>query len=204
LLLVLGATLCAPAHGAEAYLFLDENGVQVISNAIPPHLARKGYRVIDSETLRTLRVVPPEATPAADAVAAAVPAPQERARGRTDEQLLELYGTVEDVTAARDRKLHDLGAEIERVVSQMETDARQKRKLESEAAERERSGLDNAALNESIEALEQRLANAESDLERRRREQQIAANDFAYEIERMECLTGRASGTTCAPESGPH
>jgi DNA-binding transcriptional MerR regulator len=198
ILITLALCCCARAYAGETYIFTDENGVQVISNAIPPHLARRGYKVVDSDTLRTLRVVPPESTPATPGAAPGDPATEGRTRHRTDEQLRTMYASVEDLRAARDRKLRDLDVEIERVEAQLESERAQNEKFEQQAAAWERSGMGGTpGLRENIQKLEQRIAQHEEDLEKRRRERDSEETNFQYEIRRMECLTRTRSGPEC-------
>lgn len=195
--LTLGGSVAAQA--GETYIFKDENGQQVISHSIPPHLARNGYKVVDSDTMRTIRVVPPEASTAESGEASNGESTPVRSRHRSDEQLLAFYSSVEDVKSARDRKLHDLDVEIGRIESQLESDAMQREKLEKQAAESERSAMGgNSTLPDSIQKLEERITNHRDDLEKRRREHEAEALNFQYEIERMECLTRRRSGPECS------
>jgi hypothetical protein len=193
--------LCAgvAAHAGETYIFKDEHGVQVISNAIPPHLARNGYKVVDSATMRTIRVVPPESADAAASASAASEAPEGRTRQRSDEQILALYSSIDELQSARNRKLRDLDVEIGRVEAQIESDTAQREKLAAQAADWERSAIKGtSALRESILKLDQRIAQHEQDLEKRRRERESEERNFAYEIQRMECLSRIRSGPECS------
>jgi hypothetical protein len=193
--------LCAGvgAHAGETYIFKDEHGVQVISNAIPPHLARNGYKVVDSATMRTIRIVPPELAGAATSAGAASEAPEGRTRQRSDAQILALYSSVEEIRSARNRKLRDLDVEIDRVESQIESDTAPRDKLAAQAADWERSAIKGtSALRESILKLDQRIAQHQQDLEKRRRERESEGSNFEYEIQRMECLTRIRSGPECS------
>lgn len=188
-------------HAGETYIFKDEHGVQVISNSIPPHLARNGYKVVDSATMRTIRVVPPEPAGAPTGASASSDASESRTRQRSDEQILALYSSIEEIRSARTRKLRDLDVEIGRVEAQIESDTAQRDKLAAQAAEWERSAIKGtSALRESILKLDQRIAQHQQDLEKRRRERESEGSNFEYEIQRMECLTRIRSGPECSAQ----
>lgn len=89
-----------PAQAIELYRYVDEGGAVVFDrHGVPPHLIGNGYEVLNDKG-RVLRVVAP--APTADE-RQRLRAEAERASG--DARLLRLYGSVEEVEAARQRKL---------------------------------------------------------------------------------------------------
>jgi chromosome segregation ATPase len=190
--------LALPVAAAEWFKYENEDGVPVISHYIPPSLVHKGYTVVD-DTGNVLRVVPRELTGAELAAKRAREAEEQKeaealqTRKRKDEELMKLYASVEDVEAARDRKINSIETEIGRINADIERLRLQKSRTEAEAAERERRGEPTSPeILENIRVIQQQIEDRERDGQQRRVEMEQQRRNFQYDIERMRMLLGEA------------
>lgn len=139
-LIVLAAYLCvaAPTQAAQTdvqyFRYIDENGVPVIRNYIPPRYTQKGYEVVTA-TGRLLRVVKP------------APSASEKKRLKTEAETAKLdaelhrrFSHADEIIGAKDRKLDRIDGSIKILkgnIAGIDTRIHQKR---MEAADAERAG----------------------------------------------------------------
>ena len=163
--------LASTAAGAELFRYRNSDGVVVLANTIPAEYASNGYTVIDHRG-RVLRVVPRQLSGAelaarAEAEASERAAQAERLeRRRADEELLRLYSTPEDVDRAMERKLASIEGAIDTVKANIQRLRTQKRNLQAQAAEIERSGqsLPQNILS-GIRSIDDQIAEKEREIE---------------------------------------
>ncbi len=199
---VLVVLACSGAPGAlavELYRYVDENGVVVLDDNIPPRYAVNGYTVL-SPTGRVLRVVPRQLTPAE------IRAREEELRRRSqaerelaeryasDAELLRLYSSPEDVERARDRKLADIDGLINTTRGNIQRLKIQKRNLEIQAADMERAGQPvSPEIIENLRIIDSQIREKESEVMARTREQDLIREQYAEDLARFRELHSGAS-----------
>lgn len=184
----------AQAQPVESYRFENEDGVVVLSHTIPPELVHKGYSVV-GEDGSVVRVVARELTPAEvlqhERELAAAKAAEDAgvARTRHDQELMKLYSSARDVEEARDRKILSIETVIATTKANLERLNLQKRRLEQQAADREREG---AALSteilDNLGILETQIGEKEREILARIHEQELVGDQFALDLERINVL----------------
>lgn len=159
-LLLVATTVSA----ADLYRYRNDQGNLVINHTVPPQFAKNGYELIDSNGRVIERVEPQavktetekgEAEEEDKAAALVLSSAQQE---RRDKYLLASFSFVEDIAAARERKLTQLAREVDIMTSNVEKIEGQRAAIEQEAAQFQRGGKD------LPEALKQRL----SDVDERR------------------------------------
>ncbi|HEY6597759.1 MAG TPA: hypothetical protein VIZ30_00495 [Pseudomonadales bacterium] len=186
------------AHAEAAYLyrFVNEDGVVVLSNSIPPELVSRGYDVVRGDgTL--VRVVPRELTPSElverDRQLAAEKAAADAGsvRASRDEDLMKLYASPLDVEEARDRKILSIETVVATTKANLERLKLQKRRLEEQAASLEREGgTPSPELLSNLTILETQIAEKEREVAARKLEQQRVSDQFGLDLERIRLLYG--------------
>ena len=195
-ILLSSALLVVAANTAavdEWYRYLNEQGVTVLSQSVPPALADNGYDVLDGDG-RLLRNVPSKAERKRQREADEERKKQEDAeesRQRADEDLLKLYASSADVAAARDRKLRSIEVDIGRIRADLEALKQKKANLEQQGAERERAGLGHSEeVFDNLTIVEEQIGVQESNIDARRVEQQQIRESYNRDMERVRLLLG--------------
>ncbi len=180
--------LAAPVL-AEGNFFRYENteGVTVIDDHVPPQFAHKGYQVLNAAG-RVVEVIPRALTEAErkqtnNSVIQAQLRREERERqARYDNMLLARYSTVEDIDAARTRRLNEIKVKINMLKGNI---AHLKQRLESsqeEAAALERNGDKvSTELTGTLESLRAEIGVNDHQVARFRLE--LTATDLRFEID---------------------
>lgn len=133
--LLLGLLLPVLADATELYRYVDDQGVTVLSRqGVPPEFIGKGYEVLNDQG-RVIRVIPP--APSAEEMQRLL---ADKARARSDTQLLRLYASPEDVDRARERKVAELDGLIGVARGNLQSVRTQQANLQSQAAAHERAG----------------------------------------------------------------
>lgn len=147
--------LAPPLLAADAnvyYRYLNKQGVRVLDDSIPPEYAQKGYEVV-SLTGEVIKVVPP--APDADDLARK----QAMAKLREEyERLSRRYSSLNDIEAAKQRKLDNIETNIALVRGNVSGVEAQIGNLMSQAANIERAG------RQVPESLLQKLADTRAEL----------------------------------------
>ncbi|WP_217477475.1 DUF4124 domain-containing protein [Stutzerimonas stutzeri] len=184
-LLLLGL-LGAMTAQAELYRYVDDKGVVVLDrHGVPPQYIGRGYEVLTDQG-RVTQVVPP------------APTAQERqrlleaqARASSDEQLLRLYASAEDVERAKVRKLAELDSVLGITRGNLQSLRSQQANLQSQAANHERAGREvPEQLLLQIENLRKEQASLQRDVQRYKQARKQAEVSFAAERERVAELLG--------------
>lgn len=189
-LLALGVLLTVQSAVAAGYLYryVDQNGTPVIARSIPPEYAKLGYTVL-TEQMRVVRVVPPQLS--GDALEKKIAEEEkQRALKELDDYLLSHYNTPEDVEAARDRKVSELGLFIETKKKTLEQVKASLDEVTAKAANMERRGKEvPSRILDNIQALQGSVGEEQERLENMREELTETRMRFADMIERMRVLT---------------
>lgn len=190
-LVALGVFVASGSAFAAGYLYryVDENGTPVIGRSIPPEHARLGYTVL-TEQMRVVRVVPPQLS--GEALEKKI-AEEERQRAlkELDDYLKSHYNTPQDVEAARDRKVGELGLFIESKKKTLDQARKSLDEATAQAANMERRGQEvPPRILANIQALQGNVREEEERLENMREELTETRMRFAEMIERMHVLTG--------------
>lgn len=196
LCVLLAALAPFTTQAAELFRYRNSEGVVVLANTIPAEYAAQGYTVIDHRG-RVLRVVPRQLSDdeivERDAELAAEREAEEArmAQRREDEELLRLYSTPEDVERALQRKLASIEGAIDTVEANIQRLRTQKRNLQGQAAEIERSGSPiPQRIISGLRSLDDQIAEKEREIEAREAEILATREDFDADRERLRYLLG--------------
>jgi hypothetical protein len=185
--LLLGLLLPVVAGAAELYRYVDDKGTTVLSRqGVPPEHIGKGYEVLNDQG-RVIQVIPP--APSAEEMKLIL---ADKARARSDAQLLRLYSTPEDVERARARKLAELDGLIGVARGNLQSVRTQQANLQSQAANHERAGRTVPAhLLAQIDSQKAEQARLKGEILRYQAAHKEADSSFNAERDRLKELLGR-------------
>ena len=199
----------AAAPPVYTYKYENEDGIVVMSNAIPPNLAYKGYTVMNKDGT-VHNVVPRQLSPREIEERDRKKADEEatkragEALKRKDAELLKLYASTADVEEARDRKLHSIDSVIATTKGNIVRLKQQKQHLEEHAADRERQGLlPSPEILQNLEILSTQITDKEHEVEIRQLEKQQASEQFQMDLERVKALLGTPPASSAPPAPAP-
>ena len=133
--LLIGLLFPLLANAADTYRYLNEKNVPVLDRqGVPPQFIEKGYQVLNDQGM-VIKVVPP-----APSEAERKRLLEEKARASTDNQLLRLYSTPQDIDRALQRKQAEIEGLIEIAKGNQLALRSQQSGFQSQAAALERSG----------------------------------------------------------------
>lgn len=188
----LGMAFAPPATATEKllYRYIDDRGVVVLDDHVPPAYVHRGYTVLGAGG-RVVREVPPALAP--DEAAARRSSVQEAQRLREwDESLLRRYSTVADIEAARERALNEINIRLEILRSNLLSTKSQIDREQARAADIERRGVEVPAdLIETIRLLQIEIDDTEDTIQQRRRDIDSIRLSYQRDIERFEVLLER-------------
>jgi hypothetical protein len=185
--LLLGLLLPVVAGAAELYRYVDDKGTTVLSRqGVPPEHIGKGYEVLNDQG-RVIQVIPP--APSAEEMKLIL---ADKARARSDAQLLRLYSTPEDVERARARKLAELDGLIGVARGNLQSVRTQQANLQSQAADHERAGRTVPAhLLAQIDSQKAEQVRLKGEILRYQAAHKEADSSFNAERDRLKELLGR-------------
>lgn len=186
--ILLASAVIGLAYAASAwaqgnyYRYVNDEGVKVMSHSIPPHYAQKGYEVL-TPTGQVIKTVPPAPDP--DELE------EEKAERAAEREMLEAYGVlarrysgVDEIYAARDRRLAHLDATIAILRSNIGNLQGQIEDLMSKAADAERSGREvPKQILSNIEEIKAEQATTESKLQARVDEHACIHSEYEADVE---------------------
>ncbi|WP_373873628.1 DUF4124 domain-containing protein [Pseudomonas pseudonitroreducens] len=189
---LLGAMLAGQAAADQAasqvemYRYVNDKGITVIDRlGVPPQYIGKGYQVLNEQG-RVIREVPPAPTAAEIEQRKA-----DAARASSDQQLMRMYTSVEDVDRARDRKLAELDGLTSVAKGNLQSLKMQQANLQARAADQERAGRqvpdDLVAQLNNLRSDEQRL---QQDITRYQQLRVQAVSSFGEDRARVAQLVG--------------
>ncbi len=183
ILLLLGVFVSSAPAVAQVkyYRYINKDGVKVISHIIPPEYSQKGYEVI-THTGKVLEVVPPAPDPEELKQLEAERA-KERELMAEYEVLARRYSSIEEIYAARDRRLAHLDASIAILRSNIGNITGQRENLMQKAAEVERSGRDvSAQMLKNLEEVRAELRTTEEMLQSRMVEHEAIQEEYEKQV----------------------
>lgn len=171
---------------AEFYRYVNDKGVTVLDRlGVPPEYIEKGYQVVDDQG-RVVREIPP--APSKEERQRQL---EEKAKVKSDIQLLRIYSEPADVDRARDRKLAELDGVIGVANSNLSSLRTQQANLQARAAEYERSGRQVPEhLLVQIDNIKAEQAGVEQDIQRYQQSRKEAEASFAADRARLVELRG--------------
>lgn len=207
--MVLGLTNYAAMAG-QVYRYLNENGVPVIDDRVPPKFVPKGYEVLDSATLSLIKRIPRQLTEEelrlrnTDEAKAQLRAEEETRLKAWDESLLIRYSSVNDIRAAQERAVKDLKIRISILKSNLSSIKSQIEREQRRAADLERRGVAvSSELTKKIEILRQEIEDTEQSIDLRQREVKEANESFERDIARFATLEDRVKLRRQSGSSAP-
>jgi len=182
-LLLLGVVANSAPGAAQTkyYRYINKDGVKVISHIIPPEYSQKGYEII-THTGKVLEVVPPAPDPEELKQLEAERA-KERELMAEYEVLARRYSSIEEIYAARDRRLAHLDASIAILRSNIGNITGQRENLMKKAADAERSGRDvPAQILKNLEDVRAELRTTEEMLQSRMVEHESIQEEYEKQV----------------------
>lgn len=184
------------ASAREWYRYKNAQGVVELNQSIPPNLVDRGYTVLD-ESGRVLRVVPSrEERVVLDARAREEQAlrKEREARDASDQDLMRMFSSGEDVERARDRRLDSIRAAMAITQSNLRRLTAQKAAIEDQGRKAERSGraISPDALA-NLKVIEGQIRDRKAELEIRRQEHQKVKRVYDENARRVRTLYGQTS-----------
>ena len=179
---------------AELYKYTNEDGVTVLDSHVPARYVKNGYSIL-SLNGRILEVVPRALTEKEIRERDSELEEQERLETQrrekeiADENLLRLYSTPADVIRARDTKLSSINGFIVTQRGNLQRLESQKRQLQSELADIERSGgtIGKDRINR-IRTIDTRMDQINADIDEKRREIADLRDSYGKDLRRVKEL----------------
>ncbi|MFD3299393.1 DUF4124 domain-containing protein [Aquipseudomonas alcaligenes] len=186
LAVITGLCSVQASFAAEFYRYVNDKGVTVLDRlGVPPEYIEKGYQVVDEQG-RVVREIPP-----APSKEERLRQLKEKAKVKSDTQLLRIYSEPADVDRARDRKLAELDGVIGVANSNLSSLRTQQANLQARAAEYERSGRQVPEhLLVQIDNIKAEQAGVEQDIQRYQQSRKEAEASFAADRARLVELRG--------------
>lgn len=159
------------------YRYTNESGVKVLHHSIPPKYAQNGYEVLN-ESGQVIKVVPP--APTEEEAAAKEAQRQMLARY---EDLKRRYSSLQDIEAAKNRRLETVETSISIIRGNISGLTSQLESIMSKAADAERAGRNVPPyLLEQVSATRAELAIAEELLNTRLDEQKEMQDKYQEDV----------------------
>lgn len=191
LLLVFAPLLQADS---QLYRYINEKGVQVIDDKVPPQFVSKGYDIILQDgTL--LQSVPRQLSGEelrlrnTDESRARLQVEEEQKMRAWDESLLLRYSSIEDIEAAQKRAMRNLHIRISILRSNLAAVKSQIEREQSKAADLERRGIDvPQEMISVIDTLRLEIEDTEQSIALRREEIGSLKASYQRDIDRFKTL----------------
>jgi hypothetical protein len=179
------------------YRYVNERGVKVVAQTIPPKYVRAGYELV-SINGEVIKVVP--ASPSdVDAERIAKEKKQARTQARSDLLLQRSYSRVDEIDATKARNLLELRNNINILQASLVGVKAQLKNQEGQAAARERNGQEvSKDLVNNIAALRAEEKSVGVQIKQRETEYQVVADKYEQEKKRFIEIT--AAKETKKPE----
>lgn len=199
LALALGlAMVTQPALGGQVYRYINEKGVPVIDDRVPPQFIAKGYDILDSATLSVIKRIPRQLTEEelllrnTDEARAQLKAEEDERIKAWDESLMVRYSSVNDIRAAQTRAVKDLQIRISILKSNLVSIKSQIEREQQRAANFERRGQAVPRdLAKNIEIMRQEIEDTEQSIAIRQQEVEEVRASYERDIERFATLEDR-------------
>lgn len=185
------------AAGGQLYRYLNDKGVTVIDDRIPPEYSSKGYDVINSDG-SLVRRVPRQLSEEelllrnTDEAKARFKDEEEQRLRDWDKTLMLRYSTVDDIEAVRERAIRDIQLRISILKSNLMSIKSQIEREQQKAADIERRGSQvPAELSRNINILRLEIEDTEQSIAVRRKEISEVKASYQSDIDRFNTLLDR-------------
>ncbi|BFM13747.1 hypothetical protein R50072_39000 [Simiduia litorea] len=169
------------------YRYTNAAGAKVMHHSLPADAVQNGYEIVSLSGV-VLKVVP-RALSGAEAERAAEKKAEQQELDEWDAALLRRYSTVEDIEAAKQRKLADLEANMSILISNLNTVQGQVRSEYSRGASFERRGQPvPQAIYDTLAGLKQELEDTREKYIQREWEYEDIAEKFELDKERFSLI----------------
>ncbi len=192
-LTLVGALSLSQLASAEAifYRYVDANGQRVITQTLPPKMAKRGYEVVNvrGDVIRKV-----EAALSEEAYAK-LKADQEAAKrqAEADRQLLIRFRSLSEIDIARERRVNDIQYNQTMVKASLEHEIQELARLTRKAADLERKELEvNETLKHSIDTTREGIQSRRQQLADYDQQLVGIAREFELYTERFKYLSSRA------------
>ncbi|MBQ0799103.1 MAG: hypothetical protein KBT63_07430 [Porticoccaceae bacterium] len=194
--------LATTAFAADVYRYRNDEGNLVINHTVPPQLTKNGYELIDSSGRVVERVEPLGPEPESEEVEVIAPETVFM-NERRDTYLLTSFSAVEEIAAARDRKLSQLSREIEITTASAEKIGQQRLVVEQQAAQFQRGGKEiPETVKKRLAEIDERRQKATEALESRRLDHAKTETLYKTYAKRFRELKGLPPAEPEVPETG--
>lgn len=195
-LVLVSLLVSLPAQAKVLYRWVNDQGATETSHAIPPGLVHRGYEILDGDSMRILKVVPPQMSD----VEYQDKLKQEKALAECEQSLDRvnfLYEALEDIDKAEQAALHSLQVRVQNAQQNLNNARRLLEGLEDEAARLERQG---STVNKNhlakLEKANSQIASLEREIIQRASDKEKMALNF--EEERRIFQVGSCDSETLA------
>ena len=189
-LFVVAVSLPAWSQAARYYRYTNKEGVTVMNSVMPPEYVKYGYEIVTLSG-KVLEVIEPAPTPE-EAEELAAKRQRDAQLAEWDEYLVKRYSSVEDIEAAKQRKLKDFDASMAILRGNASNIRGQIEQVQARAASAERAGrkVPDSTIN-SLRALEIELSDTEQQLQLREQDKLEIAQKYDKDIERFKIIQAR-------------
>lgn len=175
------------AQGKTFFRYTNDQGSQVISDAIEPKYAVRGYDIIDSKG-GIIKTVPAELSPE-EKIRLKQEKEEQRRIEKWDAELLSRYSTVEDIQATKKRRLEGVSNSIYSLKLTLSNISDTIKHYQAEAAANERQG---EQVSEdtlfSISRLQKDRVFFEQEIERKEKHKQELTISYDKDIQRFKII----------------
>lgn len=175
----------AYANSTTLFRYINAQGSQVITDAIPPQYATKGYEVINSNG-QVLRVIPPELSTEEKEKSQRLQAEKQRIE-KWDKELLSRYSSVDDIEATQQRRIKGIENSIFSLRLTLKNISETITFYQAEAATKERQG--EAVTTDTLSAIDRLQKDRsfiEMEIEKKENNKKAVANNYNKDIQRFK------------------
>ena len=180
-------TLNTQAQDRTYFRYKNDQGVQVMSDVIPIKYATKGYQIVDLYG-RVVKIVPPELS-AEEKERLRKELEEKRRLEAWDKELLARYTHIEDIEAAKKRKLRGIDTNVFTLRLTLNNISDKIKALQADAAASERKG-DKASedLVIAITQLQEDKQLIEEEIEQKLEDKKEIAKNYESDIARFKVI----------------
>ena len=194
--------LTTTAFAADLYRYRNDKGNLVINHTVPPQFAKNGYERINSNGQIIESVEPTAPKGEGDEEVASIAPEISIMHLRRDNYLLTSFSKVEEIEAARERKLKLLSREVDITAAAAEKIGQQRLAVEQEAAKFQRSGKEvPETVKKRLAEIDDRRQNANDVLASRKLERAETETLYSAYVRRFRELKGLPPAKPELPET---
>lgn len=190
LLFIIAMTLSTTVFSAQNstfFRYINDQGVRVIADSIPPEYTVKGYDIIDSQG-QIIKTIPPELNQKEKALRIKQNA-EKRRMAEWDKELLARYSTIDDIKATKKRRLKGVDNSIFSLRLTLNNISETIKHYQAEAAANERQGetVSKDTLS-SITRLQKDRVFIEDEIKRKKKRREEVATNYDKDIDRFRII----------------